>query len=74
MGYIVCAVVVEENKVLVIQEAKLTCSGMWYLPAGRMERNETIVVREVEGEKKEYPVGLLQKMWLGGRLALILPA
>ena len=27
-----------------VQEAKPSCRGKWYLPAGRMERNETIVV------------------------------
>ena len=44
--YIVCGVVIEGDKVLMIQEAKLSCRGQWYLPAGRMEENETIVVRE----------------------------
>ena len=27
-----------------MQEAKLSCRGRWYLPAGRMERNESIEV------------------------------
>jgi 8-oxo-dGDP phosphatase len=26
-----------------VQEAKASCRGKWYLPAGRMERNESIV-------------------------------
>ena len=43
--YIVAGVVVEEDRVLLIQEAKPSCRGHWYLPAGRMEVNETIVVR-----------------------------
>lgn len=43
--YIVAGVVVEGDKVLLIQEAKPVCRGDWYLPAGRMEVNETIVVR-----------------------------
>ena len=33
-----------DGKVLMIQEAKLSCRGQWYLPAGRMEKNESIVV------------------------------
>lgn len=36
-----------------MQEAKLECHGMWYLPAGRMEPGETIVEamqREVKEE------------------------
>ena len=43
--YIVAAVVMDGDKVLLVQEAKLSCRGLWYLPAGRMERDETIVVR-----------------------------
>ena len=46
MAYIVCGVVIEQDKVLMIQEAKPSCRGQWYLPAGRMEENETIVVWE----------------------------
>jgi len=43
--YIVCTVLVNERgEVLMIQEAKPSCRGRWYLPAGRMERNETIEV------------------------------
>ena len=30
-----------------VQEAKASCRGKWYLPAGRMERNESIVVGEI---------------------------
>ncbi|XP_070535645.1 8-oxo-dGDP phosphatase NUDT18-like [Ptychodera flava] len=49
--YIVAAVLFNENgDVLFIQEAKETCRGRWYLPAGRVNRNETLeeaVKREV---------------------------
>ena len=45
MCYIVCGVVLEGERVLMVQEAKPSCRGKWYLPAGRMERNESIVVR-----------------------------
>jgi 8-oxo-dGTP pyrophosphatase MutT (NUDIX family) len=51
MGYIVSAVVVNEaNQVLMIQEAKYSCHGTWYLPAGRVEKNEDLVVRVLERE------------------------
>ena len=36
--------VIQDGKVLMMQEAKQSCRGTWYLPAGRMEENETIVV------------------------------
>ena len=45
MCYIVCGVVLEAGRVLMVQEAKPSCRGKWYLPAGRMERNESVVVR-----------------------------
>ncbi|CAH1799287.1 unnamed protein product [Owenia fusiformis] len=49
--YIVVGLVFDEKgRVLLMQEAKQSCYGKWYLPAGRMELNETIeeaVYREV---------------------------
>ena len=44
MCYIVAAVIVRDDKVLMVQEAKPSCRGKWYLPAGRMEKGESIVV------------------------------
>lgn len=42
--YIVAAVIInEKNEVLMIQEAKASCAGKWYLPAGRVEPNETLI-------------------------------
>ena len=41
--YIVCTVLVNDNnEILMVQEAKQPCRGKWYLPAGRMELNETV--------------------------------
>lgn len=41
--YIVCAILINEaDEVLMMQEAKSSCAGQWYLPAGRMEAGETI--------------------------------
>ncbi|XP_003699561.1 8-oxo-dGDP phosphatase NUDT18 [Megachile rotundata] len=49
--YIVAAVIVNnQGEVLMIQEAKASCNGKWYLPAGRVEPNETLsdaIKREV---------------------------
>ena len=50
VSYIVSAVVVKEGRVLMMREAKRSCRGTWYLPAGRIEKNESLeegVVREV---------------------------
>uniref|UniRef100_A0A8C5QBG2 Nudix hydrolase 18 n=1 Tax=Leptobrachium leishanense TaxID=445787 RepID=A0A8C5QBG2_9ANUR len=52
--YIVMAVILnEQNEVLIMQEAKPDCWGSWYLPAGRLEKGETLVEglsREVKEE------------------------
>ncbi|XP_033647810.1 8-oxo-dGDP phosphatase NUDT18-like isoform X2 [Asterias rubens] len=51
LGIIVAAVILDEDyRVVLIQEAKESCHGRWYLPAGRAEPNETLqeaVKREV---------------------------
>lgn len=45
VGYIVCGVVInDENEVLMMQEAKASRSGLWYLPAGRLEPDESLEV------------------------------
>ncbi|XP_008546177.1 8-oxo-dGDP phosphatase NUDT18 isoform X1 [Microplitis demolitor] len=42
--YIVAAVIInDKDEVLMIQEAKASCAGKWYLPAGRVEPNETLI-------------------------------
>jgi 8-oxo-dGDP phosphatase len=43
VSYIVAAVLInDQGEVLMMQEAKSTCAGQWYLPAGRMEPGEDI--------------------------------
>lgn len=45
VGYIVSAVLINDvGQILMMQEAKYSCYGTWYLPAGRMERGENITV------------------------------
>ncbi|XP_072255940.1 8-oxo-dGDP phosphatase NUDT18 [Pyxicephalus adspersus] len=52
--YIVMGVLLnEKEEVLMMQEAKPECLGTWYLPAGRLEKGETLVdglCREVKEE------------------------
>ncbi|OWF50191.1 8-oxo-dGDP phosphatase NUDT18-like isoform X2 [Mizuhopecten yessoensis] len=54
VGYIVSAVIINDvGQILMMQEAKYSCYGTWYLPAGRMEQGENLqeaVMREVEEE------------------------
>ncbi|XP_076801245.1 8-oxo-dGDP phosphatase NUDT18-like [Clavelina lepadiformis] len=63
--YIVAAVLINDNnEVLLIQEAKVSCYGQWYLPAGRVEPDETLtdaVKREVleEAGCNFEPTGLI---------------
>lgn len=45
-GYIVCGVLInDDGQILMMQEAKYSCYGTWYLPAGRVEPNENLYVR-----------------------------
>ncbi|XP_069696563.1 8-oxo-dGDP phosphatase NUDT18-like isoform X2 [Periplaneta americana] len=46
---VVGALVNEDGEILMMQEAKSSCAGKWYLPAGRMEPGEDIM----EGVKRE---------------------
>ncbi|XP_059152369.1 8-oxo-dGDP phosphatase NUDT18-like [Physella acuta] len=50
MCYICAAILFDDNgDVLLIQEAKVSCRGTWYLPAGRLEPGETLI----DGTKRE---------------------
>ncbi|KAK3791433.1 hypothetical protein RRG08_046585 [Elysia crispata] len=54
MCYICGAVIFDESgKVLMIQEAKKSSRGEWYLPIGRLERNETILTGALREVKEE---------------------
>lgn len=45
MSYIVVgALINDDGEVLMMQEAKSSCAGKWYLPAGHVERGENIMV------------------------------
>lgn len=46
---IVGAIVVKNNKILMVKEAKKNCYGKWAFPAGHLEKNKTIF----EGVKRE---------------------
>lgn len=51
VGYIVCGIIFDDcGQILMMQEAKTSCFGTWYVPAGRMETGENLldaVKREV---------------------------
>ena len=43
--YIVMAIVFDDqDRVVFVQEAKSSCRGKWYLPAGRVEKGENLIV------------------------------
>ena len=49
MEIIVGAVIVKDNKMLMVREAKEKCYGKWAFPAGHIEKEETIF----DGAKRE---------------------
>ncbi|XP_055377782.1 8-oxo-dGDP phosphatase NUDT18 [Condylostylus longicornis] len=40
---VACVIINEYDEILMMQEAKQSCAGKWYLPAGRMEKGETVI-------------------------------
>lgn len=49
MEIIVGTIILKDNKILMVKEAKEKCYGKWSFPAGHIEPNETIY----EGAKRE---------------------
>lgn len=43
----------EQNKILMVQEAKIECRGKWYLPAGRVEPCEGIYDAAIRESQEE---------------------
>ncbi|CAG9822552.1 unnamed protein product [Phaedon cochleariae] len=43
MYIVACVIVNDSDEVLMMQEAKKSCAGKWYLPAGHMEKGENII-------------------------------
>lgn len=65
LSTIIVAVIIinEQDKLLMIQEAKKTCYGKWYIPAGKVFQGEHIkeaAIRECEEETglKVEPTGI----------------
>ena len=66
MEIIVGTIILKNNKVLMVREAKKECYGKWAFPAGHLEKNETIfdcALRETYEEtgcevklKKVFPI------------------
>ncbi len=49
METIIGSIVIRDNKILMVKEAKKKCYGKWAFPAGHIEKKETIF----EGAKRE---------------------
>lgn len=49
MQIIVGAIIIKDNKILMVKETKKSCYGKWAFPAGHLEENESII----EGVKRE---------------------
>jgi ADP-ribose pyrophosphatase YjhB (NUDIX family) len=54
VAYIVAVILINEsNQVCLIQEAKKSCMGKYYMPAGRMESGETLTEAAIREAKEE---------------------
>eukprot|EP00475_Leptophrys_vorax_P032555 TRINITY_DN5038_c0_g1_i1.p1 TRINITY_DN5038_c0_g1~~TRINITY_DN5038_c0_g1_i1.p1 ORF type:complete len:319 (+),score=87.10 TRINITY_DN5038_c0_g1_i1:52-1008(+) len=43
----------EHDKVVLMQEAKPTCRGQWYIPAGKVDKNESLITAAQREMKEE---------------------
>ena len=69
VGYIVCGIVINDNnQVLMMQEAKPSRSGTWYLPAGRLEPSETLQVHAIVNVKEPNSKFNLITARVGGKV------
>ena len=53
MKIIVMSVIIQDGKLLMIQEAKEKCRGKWWLPAGHLDEGETIKDAAIREAKEE---------------------
>ena len=74
--YIVCGLLFDDQgRVLMMREAKSSCYGQWYLPAGRMEQDETIVVRALihlplDKKGRHFKDDIFRKFWILIKISL----
>eukprot|EP01088_Endostelium_zonatum_P016354 TRINITY_DN4398_c0_g1_i2.p1 TRINITY_DN4398_c0_g1~~TRINITY_DN4398_c0_g1_i2.p1 ORF type:complete len:259 (-),score=49.61 TRINITY_DN4398_c0_g1_i2:2-778(-) len=55
---IVAVVVIQDGKVLMVQEAKESCRGKWYIPAGKLEAGEHPLEAAIRECKEETGLNL----------------
>ncbi|XP_023012762.2 8-oxo-dGDP phosphatase NUDT18 [Leptinotarsa decemlineata] len=78
MYIVACVILNEHDEVLMMQEAKKSCSGKWYLPAGHMEKGENITtacereVLEETGMKIECTTLLMVETARGNWMRFVL--
>lgn len=53
MDIIVGTLILKDNKVLMVKEAKQKCHGKWAFPAGHLEKNETVFEGAIRETKEE---------------------
>ena len=53
MDIIVGMVILKDNKILMVKEAKTECYGKWAFPAGHLEKNETVFEGALRETKEE---------------------
>jgi len=63
---VVCANLIEkEGKILLIQEAKKSCYGLWNFPAGKLDEGETIEQAALREGKEESGFNLKIEYFIG---------
>lgn len=57
--YVLCIVVNEDGRYLLVKEAKAGCENTWFFPAGRIEKNESITAAAIRETKEESGIDII---------------
>lgn len=57
--YVLCIVVDNDGRYLLIKEAKAGCENTWCVPAGRIEKNESITTAAIRETKEESGIDII---------------
>ncbi|MBN2534725.1 MAG: NUDIX domain-containing protein [Spirochaetales bacterium] len=56
--YVLCIIVDNHGRYLLIKEAKEECKNTWFFPAGRIEKNESIINAAIRETKEESGIDI----------------
>jgi len=65
MKFVIGTVVIQNDKILLVQEAKEKCHGQWNIPAGHLDENEHIFAAAIREAREETGYDIQLKNLVG---------